>query len=278
MIKKKFIICWLVIPLFLYSCSGGYSFTGADISADIKTFSVSNFENRAPLVQPTLSNVLTEAIIDRFLAQTNLELVKNNADLSFNGEITGYNISPQAFTGGETAALNRLTITVKVRFENIDQTNLAIYEVEMKDNGKPVFVITVSDQQFRKAIEKYTNKMLLTFGKKSLNESTFMETATGIISSEEKGYVMMRDGSVTGVSTSIEIIEGEGEIEIVLYKNGKETGFKNQFNEKGIQSDYDIQSEGVVEFQKGDIISLKVINEDFINIKDINTLLEVMTE
>jgi hypothetical protein len=121
MIKKKFIICWLVIPLFLYSCSGGYSFTGADISADIKTFSVSNFENRAPLVQPTLSNVLTEAIIDRFLAQTNLELVKNNADLSFNGEITGYNISPQAFTGGETAALNRLTITVKVRFENIQE-------------------------------------------------------------------------------------------------------------------------------------------------------------
>jgi hypothetical protein len=165
----------------------------------------------------------------------------------------------------------------QIKIENIDDTNLAMYELEVKGKDKPVYMITVSDQQFRKAIEKYTNRMLLTFGKKNLQESSFMETATGIMSSEEKGYVMMRDGSVTGISTSIEIIEGEGEIEIVLYKNGKPTGFRNQFNEQGIQSDYDLQSEGIVEFQKGDILSLKVNNEEFINIKDINTLLEVMT-
>jgi uncharacterized protein YxeA len=166
----------------------------------------------------------------------------------------------------------------QIKFENIDDTNLALYELEIKGKDKPIYMITISDQQLRKTIEKYTNRMLLSFGKKDLQESSFMETATGIMSSEEKGYVMIRDGSVTGISTNIEIIEGQGEIEIILYKNGKPTGFKNQFNEKGIQSDYDLQSEGIIEFQKGDIISLRVNNKDFINIKDINSLLEVMTE
>ncbi len=166
----------------------------------------------------------------------------------------------------------------EIKLENIDDTNLAMYELEVEGRDKPLFMITVSDQQFRKTIEKYTNKMLLSFGKRSLNGSGFLDTATGIMSSEEKGYVMMRDGSVTGISTNMEISGGEGQIEIVLYKNGEPTGFRNQFDREGIQSDYDLQSEGIVEFQKGDIISLKINNEDFINIQDVNSLLEVMTE
>lgn len=165
-----------------------------------------------------------------------------------------------------------------IKIENIDDTNLAMFELEIEGSTNPVFVITASDQQFRKTIEKYTNRMLLSFGKKNLNDSAFMDSAAGIITNEEKGYVMMRDGSVTGISTSVEILSGEGEIEIVLYKNGEPTGFKNQFNEKGIQTDYDLQSEGIVEFQKGDVLTIKVNNKNLINIRDINSLLEVMTD
>lgn len=111
-------IIMVIVACGILSCTGGYSFTGADISPDIKTFSVANFENRAPLVQPTLSNVFTEALIDRFLSQTNLDVVGRDGDLSFEGEITNYRVSPQAFTGDETAALNRLTITIRVKFTN----------------------------------------------------------------------------------------------------------------------------------------------------------------
>lgn len=166
----------------------------------------------------------------------------------------------------------------EINLGNIDDTNLAMYELEVEGKEKPVFMITVSDQQFRKTIEKYTNRMLLSFGKKEINGSGFLETANGVMTNEEKGYVMMRDGSITGISTSIEVIEGQEDIEIVLYKNGEPTGFKNRFNEEGVQSDYDLQSQGVVEFQKGDIISLKITSEEFINIRDITSLLEVMTE
>lgn len=115
--KKPFVILFLYcfVSLMFVSC---YSFTGASISPEVKTITVQFFPNRAPNVQPTLSNVFTEALKDRFVTQTNLELVNRNGDLNFEGEITGYQVSPQAYQGNETAALNRLTITVRVNFIN----------------------------------------------------------------------------------------------------------------------------------------------------------------
>jgi hypothetical protein len=104
-----------IVSMILGSC---YSFTGASISPEVKTITVQFFPNRAPNVQPTLSNVFTESLKDRFVTQTNLELVNRNGDLNFEGEITGYQVSPQAYQGNETAALNRLTITVRVSFVN----------------------------------------------------------------------------------------------------------------------------------------------------------------
>lgn len=117
---KKITNSILLILAFavINSCTGGYSFTGADISSDIKTFSVEHFPNRAPLIQPTLSNVFTESLKDRFLRQTRLELTDRDGDLQFEGEITNYRVTPQAFTGDERAALNRLTITIRVQFTN----------------------------------------------------------------------------------------------------------------------------------------------------------------
>jgi hypothetical protein len=70
------------------------------------------------VVQPILSSTFTEALKDRFVQQTSLNLVNGMPDMEFEGEITGYKITPQAYQGNETAALNRLTITVKIKFVN----------------------------------------------------------------------------------------------------------------------------------------------------------------
>lgn len=105
--------------IFLSSCKiGGYSFTGADIAANIKTVTIEYFPNRASLVQPDLSNVLTETLRNKFVSQTNLELINSYGDLIFEGEITNYTVAPQAFQGNETAAVNRLTVSVRVKFTN----------------------------------------------------------------------------------------------------------------------------------------------------------------
>lgn len=97
---------------------GVYSFTGASIPAEAKTVSVTYFPNNANLVQPMLSTVLTNTLRDYFMNQTSLNEVESNGDLAIEGEIVGYETAPTAITGDQTAALNRLTITVNVRFFN----------------------------------------------------------------------------------------------------------------------------------------------------------------
>ncbi|MCX6234914.1 MAG: LptE family protein [Bacteroidetes bacterium] len=95
-----------------------YSFTGASISPEVKTISIKYFPNRAALVQPTLSQRFTDALKDKFMRETNLSLVENNGDLLIEGEVSGYNTQPVAIQSNQQAALNRLTITVKVKFVN----------------------------------------------------------------------------------------------------------------------------------------------------------------
>ena len=102
---------------FLSSC-GFYSFTGTSISPDVKTVAVQYFPNRAATIQPTLSQMFTERLKDYFLEQTNLSLEADVGDLNFSGEIIKYEIKPIAIQANEQAAQNRLTIAVKVKFEN----------------------------------------------------------------------------------------------------------------------------------------------------------------
>lgn len=45
-------------------------------------------------------------------------MVNGNADLMFEGQITGYSIDPVALTGNDKASQNRITITVKIKFTN----------------------------------------------------------------------------------------------------------------------------------------------------------------
>ncbi len=99
-------------------CKISYSFTGASISPEVKTASIQYFQNRASLVQPGLSQYITDALIDKCKAQTNLSIVNGIGDVNFEGEITGYNTRPSTVAADSRAATNRFTIAVKVKFTN----------------------------------------------------------------------------------------------------------------------------------------------------------------
>ncbi|MFZ4401579.1 MAG: LptE family protein [Bacteroidales bacterium] len=115
---NKSINLLLIIITVLFSGCGIYSFTGASISPDVKSISILQFPNNAPIVQPTLSQTFTLALRDKFASQTNLSVVKTNGDLNIEGEISDYSIQAVAVQANQQAALNRLTITVKVKFTN----------------------------------------------------------------------------------------------------------------------------------------------------------------
>lgn len=114
---KRYIYLLLIIVL-VSACSGGYSFTGASINAETKTFHVDNFVNRASIVQPILSSEITYALINKIRSGTNLVETQDEADAYFSGSIISYNVTPTSITSDDKAAKNRLTITIKVKYVN----------------------------------------------------------------------------------------------------------------------------------------------------------------
>jgi len=108
----------------LGSCKVSYSFTGASTEG-LNTVSIQYFQNRASLVQPELSQALTDALIDKCKSQTNLGIVNGLGDSNFEGEITDYNTRPLTVSADAQAAVNRFTISVKVKFTNSADPDLS---------------------------------------------------------------------------------------------------------------------------------------------------------
>jgi len=170
----------------------------------------------------------------------------------------------------------------KENIQSVEQVSFDNLPSQVDYGGdKPVFVITASNEAFEPAPAVLMYKMLLNFGLTGeISESTFLDTATGVEGSNEKGYVMMREGSITGLSTNLEILSGEGSVEVILYINGEPASFSNTISgaSTGVKKDYDTQSVGIVEFEKGDVISTKVNIEGNVILKDVINLVEISTE
>lgn len=108
----------LAVTMFIVQSCGIYSFTGTSIQPDVQTVTINYFEYQALKVNPSLSNDLTTALQDKFLKLTKLEQVEMDGDIEITGAITGYDVKATAITANEQAAMNRLTVTVKISFTN----------------------------------------------------------------------------------------------------------------------------------------------------------------
>lgn len=116
-------VCSLAGVLLAAAMSGcgvavKYSLSGASIPPDAKTFSVAYFPNNATMVSPILSSTLTDALVDMFSRRTRLTQTEEGGDFAFEGEIVNYTSVTASVSSDDYALLNRLTITVKVRFTN----------------------------------------------------------------------------------------------------------------------------------------------------------------
>ncbi len=117
--KYSFILLVVVMPVLFSTCGKvTFNMSGASV-APATTCQVNYFENRAEIVNPSLSYQITEALKKKIQSNTSLLIVNSNANVLFEGEITGYNVQPQAVQASGTAANDRLTITVKVKFTNV---------------------------------------------------------------------------------------------------------------------------------------------------------------
>jgi hypothetical protein len=116
-LKSVMMLLFVACVAGLTGCKVKYSFTGASTKG-LTTLSIQYFQNRAPVVQPGLSQILTDALLDKCKAQTSLKTINGIGDANFDGEITEYSTRPYTVGADAEAASNRFTITVKVKFTN----------------------------------------------------------------------------------------------------------------------------------------------------------------
>ena len=119
--KKKtylFVAIASVLCAFV-SCKISYKFNGSSIDYTVvKTISIDEFPNRAPLVYASLSSDFTEKLKEEFSSKTALRFVDHDGDLQISGDITGYNVISSGVNSSGEAVDSRLQMAVSVRFVN----------------------------------------------------------------------------------------------------------------------------------------------------------------
>lgn len=132
------------------SCRISYKFNGAALDYNVyRTIRVGQFPIRAALVYAPLQQTFENELTDYIARNTRLQTTDSgNADLSIEGEITGYSLSPQAVTEDAYASKTRLTISVRVKYtdtrndaNSVDQTFSAY-----RDFSATELLIDVQDQ------------------------------------------------------------------------------------------------------------------------------------
>lgn len=119
--NRRSLFSFLCVALLIVvtSCRISYKFNGSSIDyTKIKTISIQDFPNRAPLVYATLAADFTENLRDEFSSKTSLKLVEQDGDLQLSGEISGYNVISSGVDASGQAAESRLQMSVHVKFVN----------------------------------------------------------------------------------------------------------------------------------------------------------------
>ncbi len=127
-IYKKIVLSFVIVTI-MAGCTISYKFNGASIDYNTtKTISIANFPIRASLVYPPLAQAFNLALEDIYVRQTRLNVVRNNGDLQVEGEITGYDLTPQAVKSDAYASQTRLTVRVRVKYTDTKNPQFSIDE------------------------------------------------------------------------------------------------------------------------------------------------------
>lgn len=124
MIKK--ILTYLLLLTAMTGCIPKYTLNGAAIDYNVyKTINIGNFPIRAAMVYAPLEPMFQNKLTDTYTKQTRLKIIdSSNTDLTVEGEITGYQLTPQAVGEDAYATKTRLTITVRIKYtDNKEQRN-----------------------------------------------------------------------------------------------------------------------------------------------------------
>ncbi|MCQ2228086.1 MAG: LPS assembly lipoprotein LptE [Bacteroidales bacterium] len=139
--KRLIYIFIVIVALIAASCTISITMSGASIPENLRTYSVQYINNRAPLINPDLSQTLTDGLKDRIQKESRLVLSEDQADIEFSGNITSYSTKPMALKADAVSAQTRLTVGVKIKCRNFkdpkkdwEQTFSAYQDYDSENN------------------------------------------------------------------------------------------------------------------------------------------------
>lgn len=169
----------------------------------------------------------------------------------------------------EIREVNQSELPSGVDIKDIAENKVSIYEAKVQKDSeeKNLFIVTYSTDKFVPRERPSKAISYLNFGIKEINSDSRLL--------DNSNQVMMRSGSITGISTSL-VAEGEGIIQVKILINGEDVGFENLiFSDSGNKIDFDSQSEGIVNFYPGDTISVYLEVQGDVNWSEVSTIAEI---
>ncbi len=133
-IKLFALLSFLSLVFTFATCK--YSFKDTSpIPADITTFRVNLFGNRARYVNPTVAPQLTEKLRQKIIGQTRLRETKNDdANYDISGYVSDYSVTTSG-VANQGATSNRLNVSFHLIFKNtVDPDPAKSFETDLTSN------------------------------------------------------------------------------------------------------------------------------------------------
>ena len=113
----RLLVLIFIVPIA--GCTVSYTLNGASIDyTKVRTISVKDFPNQAPMVYPPFSQRFTEDLRDKYIRQTRLQMLSDGGDMDVEGEIINYDLTQMNVKEDAFASQSQLNVTVRVRFTN----------------------------------------------------------------------------------------------------------------------------------------------------------------
>lgn len=157
----RLVMALTFMMVFGTGCSVQVTFKGSSIPENVRIASVQYFDNRAPIVNPTLSQNFTEALKDRITTESRLLVRPGVGDVDFSGEIVGYETRPMAIQADALSQETRLTVTLKVRYQNFKdprqnwESNFSAYQDFPSESN----INAIEDELVKLIVEELTENI-----------------------------------------------------------------------------------------------------------------------
>jgi hypothetical protein len=113
-----FILVYFSFFIILAGCT--YSFKGGSVPPHLKTIAIPIVEDQSAYGDPTLRDSFTKQLVERFTSDNTLQLTdRNTADSMLEGVVTDVKDAPLVLQGGEQVAKRRITVTVRMTFQDL---------------------------------------------------------------------------------------------------------------------------------------------------------------